>query len=150
MVPELLEPLRLAVLVTTVRGNSRSTATLATAATAATEPANPQPQRGSGRIESTRPDVLYKAAYESMEGVKRLSFYRIRVKGHLDERWSEWFDGLEITNLKNGEAMLSGEIVDQAALHGVLNKVRDLNLALVAVSSVSPERQDPTIRPARY
>ncbi len=78
-----------------------------------------------------------------------MSFYNIRVKGHLDGRWSEWFDGLEITNLQNGEAMLSGEIVDQAALHGVLNKVRDLNLALVAVSSVRPQRQDPAIRVAR-
>jgi hypothetical protein len=77
-----------------------------------------------------------------------VSYYKIRVKGHLDGRWSEWFDGLEITNLKNGETMLSGEIVDQAALHGVLNKVRDLNLALVAVSRVDPQRQDPAIRPA--
>jgi hypothetical protein len=79
-----------------------------------------------------------------------VSFYKIRVKGHLDERWSDWFDGLEITNLENGEAMLYGDIVDQAALHGVLNKVRDLNLALVAVSSVGPQRQDPAIRPARH
>ena len=78
-----------------------------------------------------------------------MSFYKIRVKGHLDGRWSEWFDGLEITNLQNGETMLYGEIVDQAALHGVLNKVRDLNLALVAVSSVRPQRQDPAIRVAR-
>ncbi len=78
-----------------------------------------------------------------------MSFYKIRVKGHLDERWSDWFDGLEITNLENGEAMLHGNIVDQAALHGVLAKVRDLNLALVAVSSVGPQRQDPAIRPAR-
>jgi hypothetical protein len=78
-----------------------------------------------------------------------VSFYKIRVKGHLDGRWSEWFDGLEITNLQNGETMLYGEIVDQAALHGVLNKVRDLNLALVAVSSVRPQRQDPAIRVAR-
>ncbi len=74
-----------------------------------------------------------------------MAVYEIRVKGHLDGRWSDWFDGLEITNLKNGEAMLYGNIVDQAALHGVLAKVRDLNLALVAVSSVSPQRQDPTI-----
>ena len=78
-----------------------------------------------------------------------MSFYNIRVKGHLDERWSDWFDGLEITNLENGEAMLYGNIVDQAALHGVLAKVRDLNLALVAVSSVDPRRQDPAIRPVR-
>ena len=79
-----------------------------------------------------------------------MSFYKIRVKGHLDGRWSDWFDGLEITNLENGEAMLSGDIVDQAALHGVLAKVRDLNLVLVAVSSVGPQRQDPAIRPARH
>ena len=79
-----------------------------------------------------------------------MSFYRIRVKGHLDGRWSEWFDGLEITNLENGETMLYGEIVDQAALHGVLAKVRDLNLALVAVRSEGPQRQDPAIRPARH
>ena len=79
-----------------------------------------------------------------------MSFYKIRIKGHLDERWSDWFDGLEITNLQNGEAMLSGDIVDQAALHGVLAKVRDLNLALVAVSSVDPQRQDPAIRQSRH
>ncbi len=77
-----------------------------------------------------------------------MTVYEIRVKGHLDEHWTEWFAGLEISNLENGEAMLSGEIVDQAALHGVLNKVRDLNLALVAVSSIGPQRQDPALRPA--
>ena len=64
-----------------------------------------------------------------------MAVYEIRVKGHLDGRWSEWFDGLQITNLENGEAMLSGDIVDQAALHGMLNKVRDLGLPLVAVLS---------------
>ena len=53
-----------------------------------------------------------------------MAVYEIRVKGHLDGSWSEWFDGLVIFNLKNGEAVLSGEIVDQAALHGVLIKVR--------------------------
>ena len=52
--------------------------------------------------------------------------YEIRVKGHLDSRWSEWFGGSEITNLENGEAMLSADIVDQAALHGLLTRVRDL------------------------
>ena len=78
-----------------------------------------------------------------------MAVYEIRVKGHLDGRWSDRFDGLEITNLENGEAMRYGHIVDQAALHGVLAKVRDLNLALVAVSSVDPRRQDPAIRPVR-
>jgi len=79
-----------------------------------------------------------------------MAVYEIRVKGHLDGHWSEWFDGLQITNLENGEAVLSGEIVDQAALHGVLNKVRDLNLPLIAVSGLNPERQDPTIRSVKH
>jgi hypothetical protein len=74
-------------------------------------------------------------AWRAIEGEK-VAIYEIRVKGHLDGRWSDWFDGLEITNLENGEAMLSGEIVDQAALHGVLIRVRDLCLPLVAVRSV--------------
>ena len=67
-----------------------------------------------------------------------MAVYEILVKGHLDGRWSEWFDGLQITNLENGEAMLSGDIVDQAALHGMLNKVRDLGLPLVALRSGGP------------
>jgi hypothetical protein len=62
--------------------------------------------------------------------------YHIRVKGHLDRCWCDWFDGFTITNLENGEAILAGIIVDQAALHGVLMKVRDLGLPLLAVSRV--------------
>jgi len=69
-----------------------------------------------------------------------VSVYEIRVKGHLGGRWSEWFDGLEITNLENGEALLSGEIMDQAELHGVLAKVRDLGLPLVALTSVGSDQ----------
>ncbi len=64
--------------------------------------------------------------------------YEIRVKGHLDSRWSEWFDGLEISNLENGDAVLSGDIVDQAALHGLLTRVRDLVLPLVGVRRLDP------------
>ena len=79
-----------------------------------------------------------------------MAAYEIRVKGHLDGRWSEWFEGLEITNLESGEALLSGEIVDQAALHGLLSKVRDLNLPLIAVRTVDLARQDPTLRPAKH
>jgi hypothetical protein len=68
-----------------------------------------------------------------------ITTYEIRVKGHLDERWSEWFGGLEFTNLENGEAVLYGTIVDQAALHGLLTRVlRDLGLPLIAVRSVGP------------
>ena len=79
-----------------------------------------------------------------------MAVYEIRVQGHLDGHWSEWFDELTITNLENGEAELSGEIVDQAALHGVLSKVRDLNLPLIAVSSVGPERQDPITQSVKH
>jgi hypothetical protein len=68
-----------------------------------------------------------------------MAVYEIRVKGHLDGCWSEWFDGLQIINLDDGEATLSGDIVDQAALHGMLNKVRDLGLPLVAVRCAGPK-----------
>jgi len=60
--------------------------------------------------------------------------YEIRVQGHLDQRWSEWFDGLAITYDGDGNTVLSGPLVDEAALHGVLIKVRDLALPLLAVS----------------
>ena len=72
-----------------------------------------------------------------------MAVYEIRVNGHLDGRWSEWFDGLTITNVENGDALLWGEIVDQAALHGVLNKVRDLGLPLVAVNNMGPTIEEP-------
>ena len=72
-----------------------------------------------------------------------MAVYEIRVKGHLDGRWSEWFDGLTIANVENGDAVLAGEIVDQSALHGVLNKVRDLGLPLMAVSRIKSAPEDP-------
>ena len=60
--------------------------------------------------------------------------YEIRVKGHMGNSWSDWFAGLEIRREENGEMVLSGPIVDQAALHGVLMRIRDLGLPLVAVN----------------
>jgi hypothetical protein len=60
-------------------------------------------------------------------------YYYIRVQGHLDTTWSEWLDGMSITNAAKGETVLAGELVDQAALYGVLNKVRDLGLPLLTV-----------------
>ena len=65
-----------------------------------------------------------------------LPLYDIRVTGDLDPRWSEWFDGLTITNLQSGVAVLCGDIVDQAALHGTLNKIRNLNLSLISVTNL--------------
>ena len=64
------------------------------------------------------------------------AIYQIRVKGHLAEHWAEWFDGLSLTNEANGEATLHGPIADQAALHGVLLKLRDLNLPVLTVNCV--------------
>ena len=70
--------------------------------------------------------------------------YQIRVKGHLGEQWRGWFDGLTITNLDQGEALLSGPLPDQAALHGVLTKIRDLGLPLLALSQVAIDRKENT------
>jgi hypothetical protein len=75
-----------------------------------------------------------------------VAIYEIRVKGHLDGCWSDWFDGMEVTNLESGEALLCGHVVDQAALHGVLTKVRDLGLPLLAVRDVGPAGGGPVAR----
>jgi hypothetical protein len=66
--------------------------------------------------------------------------YEIRLKGHLDARWAEWFDGLAITLDENGTTLLSGPVADQAALHGILKKVRDLGLPLLSVNLVQTNR----------
>ena len=60
--------------------------------------------------------------------------YEIRLKGHLDVRWADWFDGLTLTQESDGTTVLSGSVVDQAALYGLLGKVRDLGLPLIAVN----------------
>ena len=65
-------------------------------------------------------------------------YYRIHIKGHLAAHWAEWFDGLTITRLDNGETLIEGPVVDQAALHGMLNHIRDLGLPLLAVDRVEP------------
>jgi len=61
-------------------------------------------------------------------------FYEIRLKGHLDDRWTEWFEGLTITLEEDGDTLLTGPVIDQAVLHGLLKKVRDLGMPLVSVS----------------
>ena len=65
-------------------------------------------------------------------------FYQITVKGHLNPNWAGWFDGLTITPLPNGTTVISGSVVDQAALHGVLRKVRDLGMPLISVNRGNP------------
>ena len=68
--------------------------------------------------------------------------YEIRLKGHLEVRWERWFDGLTITLEENGNSLLSGPLADQAALHGILKKVRDLGLTLLSVNSVEPDTRE--------
>jgi hypothetical protein len=63
--------------------------------------------------------------------------YKIRIEGHLSASWAAWFEGLEIRHEENGETVLSGALADQAALHGVLMRIRDLGLPLVAVKRVA-------------
>lgn len=65
--------------------------------------------------------------------------YQIRVRGTLEPSWSDWFAGLTITPLDCGETLMTGPIVDQAALHGLLNKIRDLGLPLLSVSRIAHE-----------
>ena len=68
--------------------------------------------------------------------------YQIRIKGHLDRKWADWFCGLSITSLENGETLLTGLVLDQAMLHSLLRKVRDVGLPLVAVMRVELEQAD--------
>ena len=64
--------------------------------------------------------------------------YQIRLKGHLGRQWTDWFEGLTITLEDNGDTLLTGPVIDQAALHGLLKKVRDLGMPLVSVSPLEP------------
>ena len=66
--------------------------------------------------------------------------YEIRLKGHLDDRWADRFEGLTITLEENGDTLLTGPVIDQATLHGLLKKVRDLGIPLVSVIPVEPSR----------
>jgi hypothetical protein len=74
--------------------------------------------------------------------------YEIRVKGHLDSRWAAWFDGLTLTHESDGTTLIHGPVADQAALHGLLQKIRDVGLPLVSVTQVEPDQPNvPTTNP---
>lgn len=68
--------------------------------------------------------------------------YEIKIKGHLDQRWSDWSAGLKLTHLEDDGTLLSGPLPDQAALHGLLERIRDLNLTLISVTCGTPSTQD--------
>lgn len=68
--------------------------------------------------------------------------YQIRLEGHLGLKWTDWFGGLTITLEDNGDTLLTGSVVDQAALHGLLKKVRDLGMSLISVNRVNRSSAD--------
>jgi len=68
--------------------------------------------------------------------------YQIRIQGHLGSEWTDWFEGLSITLQDNGETLLTGSVVDQAGLYGLLRKVRDLGMPLLSVNRVYPGQAD--------
>ena len=70
---------------------------------------------------------------------KRQKIYEIKIKGHLDDRWADWFEGMMFTHESDGTTTLCGPVTDQAALHGILNGIRDLGLSLISVQRVDPD-----------
>jgi hypothetical protein len=68
----------------------------------------------------------------------REDWYEIRLRGHLDQQWAEWLDGLQISHAVDGTTLLRGRVADQSALHGLLHKLRDIGLPLVSVTQVDP------------
>jgi hypothetical protein len=70
--------------------------------------------------------------------------YQIRIKGHLDSQWTDWFEGLTITLEEDGETLLTGPVPDQSALHGLLKKVRDLGMPLISVVPVQLNESQPS------
>jgi hypothetical protein len=72
----------------------------------------------------------------------RPMIYEIRIRGHLGQGWQDWFEGLTLTLETDGSTLLTGPVVDQAALHGILKKVRDLGMPLLSISSIRSGAQD--------
>jgi len=70
------------------------------------------------------------------------SIFQIRIKGHLGQQWTDWFDGMVITLEEDGNTLMTGLVADQATLHGLIKKVRDLGMPLVSIDSGLPDRED--------
>ncbi len=77
---------------------------------------------------------------ENRRTIRALEAYQIEVKGHIDQKWSDWFDGFSIIPQENGNCLLVGSVPDQAALHGLLAKIHDLGLPLRMVEKIEGEQ----------
>jgi hypothetical protein len=84
----------------------------------------------------------WKAMSNKSKGKRQSHVYQIRIKGHIGPQWRDWFEGLSINLEENGETLLTGLVADQAALHGLLKRVRDLGLPLLSVNPVEPDQTD--------
>jgi hypothetical protein len=78
------------------------------------------------------------STFNSETNPRQPPVYQIKIKGHLGREWSDWFEGLTVTLSVNGETLLTGPVVDQAALHGVLKKVRDAGMPSLSVNRITP------------
>ena len=77
-------------------------------------------------------------------GASSQESYQIKVKGHLDSQWSEWFEGMTVTS-KGGVTKLTGPVADQAALHRILNRIRNLGIPLISVNQIEPNKREESI-----
>jgi hypothetical protein len=68
--------------------------------------------------------------------------YQLRIEGHLDSAWTDWFDGMTIARLENGDTLITGPVPDQAALHGLFRKIRDLGMPLVSVNRMDTQQRE--------
>jgi hypothetical protein len=75
-------------------------------------------------------------------GPDQPTVYQIRIKGHLAPQWTDWFEGMDITPEDNGDTLVTGTVIDQAALHAVLKRVRDLCLPLISIMEIESIRED--------
>ncbi|MHB8135015.1 MAG: hypothetical protein ACYDH1_12430 [Anaerolineaceae bacterium] len=86
---------------------------------------------------------------EPQPGTPHPAIYRIRIQGQLDSQWSDWFDEMTITLEEDGNTLLTGQVIDQAALHGLLKKIRDLGLTLISICPGQPDNSDRSISKKR-
>lgn len=99
--------------------------------------------RGIGRGQASRDGVgAMSDEHQDKPESNQPLVYEIRIRGQLDDKWTDWFEGLTVTLPENGDTLLTGPVADQAALHGLLKKVRDLGMPLVSVIRIDGSRAD--------